>query len=192
MVAEPSMLSSSHSKIHEPPVPGVSPTDRRPAAAKLRNTRDLVGVEFYGRGMPLSVEAREQFLAEPHVAALSVAAGPTRGPLSVPIWYQYRPGGEAWVLTPARSRKAELIEAAGRFTLMVRRIEPTVRYVSVEVPVTQMLVGTDEQLQDISTVICRRRQPWRMRSSRERTSATRRPFYLRPERWLSADLGDTV
>jgi hypothetical protein len=43
MVAEPSMLSSSHSKIHEPPVPGVSPTDRRPAAAKLRNTRAPVG-----------------------------------------------------------------------------------------------------------------------------------------------------
>jgi hypothetical protein len=35
------MLSSSHSKIHEPPVTGVSrrPPDRRPAAAKLRNTR---------------------------------------------------------------------------------------------------------------------------------------------------------
>ena len=36
------MLSSSPSKIHEPPVTGVSrrPPDRRPAAAKLRNTRD--------------------------------------------------------------------------------------------------------------------------------------------------------
>ena len=44
----------------------------------------------------LSVADREQFLAEPHIAALSVAAGPDRGPLTLPIWYQYEPGGEAW------------------------------------------------------------------------------------------------
>ena len=70
----------------------------------------------------LSVRDRELFLAEPHIAALSVSAGPGRGPLTVPIWYQYEPGGEAWVLTEAGSRKARLIEAAGRFTLMVERV----------------------------------------------------------------------
>src|SRR5690242_20099962 len=43
----------------------------------------------------LSVRDREAFLAEPHVAALSVSAGQARGPLTLPIWYQYRPGGEA-------------------------------------------------------------------------------------------------
>jgi hypothetical protein len=42
----------------------------------------------------LSVRDRELFLAEPHIAALSVSAGPGRGPLTVPIWYQYEPGGE--------------------------------------------------------------------------------------------------
>jgi hypothetical protein len=49
----------------------------------------------------LSVRDRECFLAEPHVAALSVSAGQGRGPFTVPIWYQYAPGGEAWVLTEA-------------------------------------------------------------------------------------------
>lgn len=67
--------------------------------------------------MSLSVRDREAFFAEPHVAALSVADDPGRGPLTVPIWYQYAPGGEAWVLTPAGSRKARLIAAADRFTL---------------------------------------------------------------------------
>src|ERR1700760_3155663 len=43
----------------------------------------------------LSVRDRESLLAEPHVAALSVADGPDRGPLTLPIWYQYRPGGVA-------------------------------------------------------------------------------------------------
>ncbi len=33
----------------------------------------------------LSVHDRELFLAEPHIAALSVSAGPDRGPLTVPV-----------------------------------------------------------------------------------------------------------
>jgi Pyridoxamine 5'-phosphate oxidase len=94
----------------------------------------------------LSVRDRELFLAEPHVAALSVSAGQGRGPFTVPIWYQYVPGGEAWVLTEAGSRKARLIETAGRITLMVDRVMPTVRYVSVEGPVMRTIPGTDELL----------------------------------------------
>jgi hypothetical protein len=91
--------------------------------------------------MPLSVEERQKFLAEPRIAALSVSAGPDRGPLTVPMWYQYTPGGEVWVLTSVASVKAELIRAAGRFTLMVDRVEPTIRYVAVEGPVTRRLAS---------------------------------------------------
>src|SRR5215813_11036174 len=98
----------------------------------------------------LSVRDRELFLSEPHVAALSVSAGHGRGPLTAPIWYQYTPGGEAWVLTEAGSRKVRLIETAGRFTLMVDRVMPTVRYVSVEGLVTRTVPGTDELLQEIT------------------------------------------
>ncbi|KMS85872.1 hypothetical protein ACZ91_39935 [Streptomyces regensis] len=39
--------------------------------------------------MALSVEEREQFLAEPHIGVLSVVESAGRGPLSVPIWYQW-------------------------------------------------------------------------------------------------------
>ena len=102
-------------------------------------------------GWSLSVRDREIFLAEPHVAALSVAAGRDRGPFIVRIWYQYVPGGNAWVLTEAGSRKAELIGAAGRFSLMVDRVMPTVRYVSVEGPVTQTTSGTDALLREITS-----------------------------------------
>jgi len=51
------MLSSSHSKIHEPPVTGVSrrPPDRRPAAAKLRNTRVLRGRSHTGKEIEILV-----------------------------------------------------------------------------------------------------------------------------------------
>ncbi|CAM5621911.1 hypothetical protein SALBM311S_04874 [Streptomyces alboniger] len=85
--------------------------------------------------MALTHEERAQFLAEPHVAALAVDAGAGRAPLTVPIWYQYEPDGTVWITTALESRKYELISAAGRFTLMIDRLEPTIRYVSVEGPV---------------------------------------------------------
>jgi len=137
----------------------------------------------------LSVRDRELFLAEPHIAALSVSAGPGRGPLTVPVWYQYAPGGEAWVLTEAASRKARLIEAAGRFTLMVQRVSPTNRYVSVEGPVTRTVPETDELLLEIST---RYLPPGKVPAYMELAKAEFGPqvaIYLRPERWLASDLG---
>jgi Pyridoxamine 5'-phosphate oxidase len=137
----------------------------------------------------LSVSDRESFLAEPHVAALSVSAGQGRGPFTVPIWYQYAPGGEAWVLTEAASRKARLIEAAGRFTLMVQRVMPTTRYVSVEGPVTRTVPETDELLWEITT---RYLPPDKVAAYIEfaKTELDEQvAIYLRPQRWLTADLG---
>jgi nitroimidazol reductase NimA-like FMN-containing flavoprotein (pyridoxamine 5'-phosphate oxidase superfamily) len=90
--------------------------------------------------MALTREEREEFLAQPHIAALSVNAEDARGPLTVPIWYQYTPGGEPWVLTGVASRKTRLIEAAGYFSLMVDRSAPTARYVAVDGPVNSQVV----------------------------------------------------
>jgi hypothetical protein len=137
----------------------------------------------------LSVRDREFFLAEPHVAALSVSAGQGRGPFTVPIWYQYAPGGEAWVLTEARSRKVRLIETAGRFTLMVERVMPTTWYVSVEGPVTRTVPGTDALLREIAA---RYLPPDKVPAYIEFAKADmgeQVAIYLRPERWLTADLG---
>jgi hypothetical protein len=137
----------------------------------------------------LSVRDRELFLAEPHVAALSVSAGQGRGPFTIPIWYQYTPGGEAWVLTEANSRKTHLIEAAGSFTLMVDRVMPTVRYVSVEGPVTRTVPGTDELLWEIAA---RYLPPEKVRTYIEFVEGElgeQVAIYLRPQRWLTADLG---
>jgi hypothetical protein len=137
----------------------------------------------------LSVRDRELFLAEPHIAALSVSAGPDRGPFTLPIWYQYVPGGEAWVLTEAASRKARLIEAAGRFTLLVQRTLPTERYVSVEGPVTRMIPETDELLREITErYLPPERVPAYLKFAREELRE-QVAIYLRPQRWLTADLG---
>jgi hypothetical protein len=140
----------------------------------------------------LSVRDRELFLAEPHIAALSVSAGPGRGPFTVPIWYQYAPGGEAWVLTEAGSRKVRLIETAGRFTLMVDRLVPTTWYASVEGPVTRTVPGTDELLHEITA---RYLPPEKVPAYIEFAKAElgeQVAIYMRPERWLTADLGPGV
>jgi nitroimidazol reductase NimA-like FMN-containing flavoprotein (pyridoxamine 5'-phosphate oxidase superfamily) len=139
--------------------------------------------------MALSKEERERFLAEPHIAALSVSAGDTRGPLTVPVWYQYTPGGEPWVLTGAGSRKHRLIETQGEFTLMVQRIEPTVRYVTVDGPVSRIEPGTDEHLVELTKRYLppEKVEPYVEFARREHGDSV--VIYLTPEHWLSADLG---
>jgi hypothetical protein len=139
--------------------------------------------------MTLSREERELFLAEPRVAALSVMAGENRGPLTVPIWYQYRPGGEAWVLTPAASRKTRLIEAAGRFTLMVQRLEPTVRYVSVEGSVSRTIPMTEDLLWEIASRYLRTESVAPYVEMASAGHGEQVVIYMRPQRWLSSDLG---
>ncbi|MBA0127360.1 pyridoxamine 5'-phosphate oxidase family protein [Haloechinothrix sp. YIM 98757] len=139
--------------------------------------------------MALSVAEREAFLAEPHIAALSVSAGPERGPLTVPIWYQYTPGGEVWVLTSADSRKARLIHEAGRFTLMVERLEPSVRYVSVEGPVTRTLPGTGEQMREMAARYLPAEKVGPYVEFADAELGEQLTIVMRPQRWLSADLG---
>jgi hypothetical protein len=139
--------------------------------------------------MALSVEEREQFLAEPHVGALSVVERPDRAPLTVPIWYQYTPGGELWVHTAPGSRKAGAIDAAGRFSLMVQRIEPTVRYVSVEGPVIRTAPDSHERSWEMAA---RYLPPDKVADfvEYERTQLGEHiAIYMRPQHWLSADLG---
>ncbi|KJV02281.1 MULTISPECIES: pyridoxamine 5'-phosphate oxidase family protein [Nocardiaceae] len=139
--------------------------------------------------MALSKTEREEYLSESHIAALSVAAGADRGPLTVPIWYDYTPGGEAWVLTGATSKKAQLIRTAGRFTLMIEQSDPTIRYVSVEGPVAREEPSTPELLRAMAA---RYLPPEKVDGYLEMANREHEEnvvFYLRPEHWLSADLG---
>jgi Pyridoxamine 5'-phosphate oxidase len=139
--------------------------------------------------MALSKEEREEFLAQPHIAALSVFAGDTRGPLTVPIWYQYTPGGEPWVLTGAGSRKVRLIEANGYFSLMVERVEPTVRYVAVDGPVSRIEPGTDDQLVELTRRYLPPEQVDAYLEYARSELGESVAIYLQPQHWLSSDLG---
>ncbi|MFC5816522.1 pyridoxamine 5'-phosphate oxidase family protein [Nonomuraea harbinensis] len=137
--------------------------------------------------MGLNVAERAKFLAEPHVAGVAVDAGADRGPLSVPVWYDYEPGGDVEFLTGRDSRKAALIGKAGRFTLLVQRTSPTYRYVSVEGPVVWSGPTTLEQLTRIaSRYLPVEAVPGYVEGSDLGALVT---FRMRPEHWLSADLG---
>ncbi|MHA6620602.1 pyridoxamine 5'-phosphate oxidase family protein [Pseudonocardia sp. DLS-67] len=138
--------------------------------------------------MPMPERERQEFLAEPHVAALSVVAGPDRAPLVVPIWYQYEPGGDVWFHTSVGSRKAKLIDAAGRVSLMVDEAGARVRYVSVEGPVVRTEPGTHEIVRAMTE---RYLPPERVDTYLEFAMAEHGEqvvYHVRPQRWLSADL----
>ncbi|WP_405679306.1 pyridoxamine 5'-phosphate oxidase family protein [Streptomyces sp. NBC_01511] len=140
--------------------------------------------------MALNTEEREQFLAEPHIAALAVDSGAEdRAPLAVPIWYQYAPGGDIWIMTGADSRKDKLITAAGRFSLLVERVTPTVRYVSVEGPVTERISATRDQLVELASRYLPADKVDGYVTMATGDHGEQVVIRMRPQRWVSSDLG---
>lgn len=81
--------------------------------------------------LAMTKKEREEFLAEVHVGVISIAEE-GRGPLTVPIWYAYEPGGEVHIVTERGSRKGKLLEKANRFSLCAQTEAPPYKYVSVE------------------------------------------------------------
>lgn len=138
--------------------------------------------------MALSRAEREEFLAEPRIGALGVAAGADRAPVVVPIWYAYEPGGDVWVVTPTDSRKSQLIAEAGRFTILSERSTPTVRYVSVEGPVVEQRPATDAEHEEM----VRRFLPEEAVEGYLKFAESFGEVQfisMRPQRWLSQDMG---
>jgi PPOX class probable F420-dependent enzyme len=82
--------------------------------------------------MSMSKSEREDFLAQVHVGILAIAGDEGAGPMAVPIWYSYQPGGALSLTTGPGTRKARAIAAAGRFSLCVQDDQPPYQYVTVE------------------------------------------------------------
>jgi uncharacterized protein len=135
---------------------------------------------------PFSETERENFLAALHVAVLSVATGNERPPASVPIWYDYVPGGNIRINTGAHSRKAKLIEQAGAVTLVVQREEPPYQYVVVEGTVVDTVSPTPREIREEVAIRYLGDEGGRafVKSLEGRDSVL---FIVRPDRWLTAD-----
>ena len=135
----------------------------------------------------MSTEEREDFLSKPHVGILGVD-DPGRGPLTVPIWYRYEPGGEVVILTGPTSRKSRLIEAAGRFSLCVQQESLPYRYVMVEGPVSETRMA---DLEADERPMARRYLGDQMgdRYCEDTTMVDTLRVSMAPERWYSVDYG---
>ncbi|MBV9092249.1 MAG: pyridoxamine 5'-phosphate oxidase family protein [Mycobacteriaceae bacterium] len=129
---------------------------------------------------------RQDFLAEKHVAVLSVAATDGRPPASVPIWYDYTPGGNIRINTGASRRKAKLIERAGAVTLVVQREELPYQYVAVEGTVVDAVTPSPLEVREAIAIRylgeTGGRQFARALDGRESVL-----FTVRPDRWFTAD-----
>ena len=138
--------------------------------------------------LSMSRTEREAFLAGTHVAVVSIADG-ARGPLTVPVWYRYEPGGAVCFVTGRTSRKLELIKKAGRVSLCVQTETAPYEYVTVEGPAT---VGEPDYERDIRGVALRYLgervgEMYLAMTAEQRAAEGEVLVAVRPERWLTAD-----
>ncbi|MBX3025994.1 pyridoxamine 5'-phosphate oxidase family protein [bacterium] len=136
--------------------------------------------------LAMSPAQRDEFLAATHVGVVSIADG-ARGPLAVPVWYRYAPGGTLRFVTGARSRKAALLRAAGRAGFCVQSESPPYQYVSIEGPVT---LGAPDYETDVRQVALRYLGEAMGEIYLATSAQNPEPTVLvelRPERWYSVD-----
>ena len=93
------------------------------------------------------------------------------------------------MLTGNGSRKHRLIETQGEFTLMAQRLEPTVRYVAVDGPVSRIEPGTDDQLVEVTKRYLAPEKVDAYLEFARREHGESVIVFMKPEHWISADLG---
>jgi nitroimidazol reductase NimA-like FMN-containing flavoprotein (pyridoxamine 5'-phosphate oxidase superfamily) len=137
--------------------------------------------------LAMSRAEREAFLAETRVGIVSITEE-GRGPLSVPVWYHYTPGGELRFATGDVSRKARLVKRAGRASLCVQTETPPYLYVSVEGPTTIDKVDFERDTREMALrYLGRQMGEAYLKSVYPKGVTSEVLVRLKPERWWSAD-----
>ncbi len=133
----------------------------------------------------MTQQEREAFLAELHVGIVSVAQE-GRGPLAVPVWYEYEPGRDIHFTTGGGTRKAKLLRRFGRCSMCVQTETSPYQYVSIEGSVIEIRsADIDVELRRIA-----RRYLGAEEGDEyieEYTPADDLMVIVRPEHWYSAD-----
>ena len=127
---------------------------------------------------------REAFLADVHVGVVSFNE-PGRGPLSAPIWYDYEPGGDAWMLIGATSRKAKAIKAGDRFSLVAQNEGMPYSYVSVE-GVAELRAPKEGEMLNMAIRYLGESQG---KAYASQSSGENHVLVMKIERWLTVDYG---
>jgi nitroimidazol reductase NimA-like FMN-containing flavoprotein (pyridoxamine 5'-phosphate oxidase superfamily) len=141
---------------------------------------------------PLSEQEQQQFLADRHVAVISVGREGGKPPLSTPIWYGYQPGGDVTFFTGAGASKLKAIQRAGVISLTVQREEPPYKFVTVAARLVR--IDSPPTFDQIFAIAKRYLPEDAARGMASADAATRgyEPVVvtLRPERWQSADYSE--
>lgn len=137
--------------------------------------------------MEMTESERDEFLSDVRVGILAIARK-DKGPLALPIWYQYE-RGEIVIGMGGNSLKAKLLRAAGRATMTVQTETPPYRYVSVEGPVT-LLAEQRDDLEMASRYLGQEMGRWYADNnpSTEESIVVR----LTPERWVTCDFAKAM
>ncbi|WP_172800475.1 pyridoxamine 5'-phosphate oxidase family protein [Mycobacterium sp. IS-1496] len=135
----------------------------------------------------MSSDDREKFLADVHVGVIAVER-PDRAPLAVPIWYDYRPGGEVLLWTESESLKHRLIRDAGRFAITVQDENPPYRYVTAEGDVTSIGPAEDADVRGLAVRYLGAEAGDTFTD--ENLTSTSIAIRMRPARWLSMDYAE--
>ena len=139
--------------------------------------------------LAMTKSEREAFLAALHVGVLSISQS-GHGPLTVPIWYAYQPGGELWVLTDRDSRKGKLLKTGKRISLCAQTETAPYQYVSVEGPIVAIEPSDRERdarpmaHRYLGTVLGDR---YIEATLGDREAGGSILVRMRPERWLAVD-----
>ena len=134
--------------------------------------------------MSMTEAERGEFLAAVRVGVLAVDH-PGRGPLALPIWYQWE-DGVVVIGMSGTSLKARLLRAAGRATMTVQTESPPYSYVSVEGPVVVASESRDN-LAMASRYLGRELGQWY--ADKNPSDADTVLVRLTPEKWRTCDFG---
>jgi PPOX class probable F420-dependent enzyme len=135
----------------------------------------------------MTIDEREAFLADLHVGILSVARD-GKGPLSLPVWYQYT-DDEVTIHTSDSSVKVLLLRRHGRATMTVQNETPPYQYVMVEGPVTISKDDRDDRAMASRYLGAELGARYAEQNPPTDDSVT---VHLRPESWLTCDYGKTT
>ena len=127
---------------------------------------------------------KQAFLADLHVGVIGLT-DPQRGPLTVPIWYDYTPEGDLWVITGRDSRKSKLMEVGTRVSLAAQTEAAPYKYVSIEGPVISISSTDADTLVNMAVRYLgeTQGQAYAAASPLEGQITVR----IQPERWLAVD-----
>ncbi len=138
----------------------------------------------------MTPEEKQVFLADVHVGVVSVADG-DRGPLTVPIWYDYEPGGDVIFITGRNSRKGRLMAKAGRMSLVAQTETAPYKYVTVEGPCTLKPADRERDLRPMARrYLGEKGGDAYIATMAGGDGADSVLVRLRPEHWLSVDYSE--